>query len=212
VQEHETGCPDHRRKEGAVTIAALRQARLGRRMIVSTALAVVVIVGIAGSAIWACVAVFSLTTLSSSVQPGSTVTVVGRGFAQGAPVDIHLDSPTGPILATAPPPNTTMTSQFVLAVPIPEETPRGLHTLVATEKYHDMNAGGPARATIYVGTSAPVAPPPEAERPAAVVFGGGRSVSGLLAVGLGTALGSLLLVLVISRALRSRPAPTTAHA
>jgi hypothetical protein len=114
-------------------------------------------------------------------------------------------------LATAPPPNTTMTSQFVLAVTIPEPTPRGPHLLVATQKYHDMNGGSPTRAMIYVGTSAPVAPPPEAERPAAVSFGGGRSVVELMAIGLGTALGSLLLVLVISRALRSRPTATTAH-
>jgi hypothetical protein len=166
--------------------------------------------GVAASAIWACVAVFSLTTLSSSVQPGGTITVVGRGFAQGAPVDIHLDTPTGPIVATAPPPTTTMTSQFVLPVTIPQDTPRGAHLLVATEKYHDMNAGGPARATIYVGTSAPVAPPPEVERPAGVVFGGGRGVVGLVALGAATTLGSLLLVLVISRALRSRPATATA--
>jgi hypothetical protein len=167
---------------------------------------------IAARGIWACVAVFSFTTVSSSVQPGGTVTVVGRGFAEGAPIDIHLDSPTGPILATAPPPNTTMTSQFVLAVTIPEDTPIGSHILVANQKYHDMNAGGPTRAIVHVGTSPPAAPPPEAERPAAVSFAEGRSIMALVGIGLATAIGSLLLAALVSRALRSRPAATTAHA
>jgi hypothetical protein len=195
-----------------MTVAAFGQPSTCRRIAASAALGILVIVGTAATATWACVAVFSLTTLSSSVQPGGTITVVGRGFAQGAPVDIHLDSPTGSILATAPPPNTTMTSQFVLAVTIPQDVSRGAHVLVATEKYHDMNAGGPARATIYVGTSAPVAPPPEPERAAGVAFGPGRSAVGLAAVGLVTAVVSLLLVVVMSRALRWRPAPASTHA
>lgn len=45
-----------------------------------SALAVIVPAGIA----WACVAFMSLTTVSNTVQPGGTVTVVGREFAQGA--------------------------------------------------------------------------------------------------------------------------------
>lgn len=192
--------------------SSIREMGTYHRLAVSTALAIAVVVVIAARAVWACVAVFSFTTLSSSVQPGGTVTVVGRGFAQGAPVDIHLDSPTGPILATAPPPNTTMTSQFVLAVTIPEDTRIGPHILVADQKYHDMNAGGPTRAIIHVGTSPPVAPPPEAERPAAVAFGEGRSVLFLVAIALGTAIASVLFVVGVSRAFRRRPASTTAHA
>src|SRR5919199_3206864 len=119
-----------------MAVAESRHIGTYPRVVVGSALGVVAVVVATASAVWACVAVFSLTTLSSSVQPGGTVTVVGRGFAQGSPVDIHLDSPTGPILATAPPPNTTMTSQFVLDVPVPDNTPRGPHALVATEKYH----------------------------------------------------------------------------
>jgi hypothetical protein len=190
----------------------IREMSTYRQLVVSTALAGVVMVLTAASATWACVAVFSFTTVSSSVQPGGTVTVVGRGFAQGAPIDIHLDSPTGPILATAPPPNTTMTSQSVLGVTIPEDTPIGTHILVANQKYHDMNAGGPTRAMIHVGTSAPVAPPPEAERPAAVSVAERRNILPLMAIGLGTATGSLLLVFLVSRSLHSRFAARTSHA
>ncbi len=64
----------------------------------------------------ACVAVVSLTNSSPSVEPGGTVTVTGREFAMAVPVLIHLDSPTGPVLATVPPPEDTMTSSFTVTV------------------------------------------------------------------------------------------------
>jgi hypothetical protein len=194
------------------TGSSMRYLSASRRMVVTTALAIAVNVLVAASAIWACVAVFSLTTMSSSVQPGGTVTVIGRGFAQGEPIDIHLDSLTGPILATAPPPNTTMTSQFVLPVTIPENTPVGPHILVAHQRYHDMNAGGPTRTMIHIGTSAPVVPPLEAERPAAVSLARGPSALALAAIGLGTAIVSLLLVVGVATALRPRRTSATAHA
>lgn len=68
------------------------------------ALAAVAVLEPAGLA-WACVGLMSLTTDSSTVQPGGTVTVLGKEFAQDEPIEIHLDSPTGPVLATVPPPN-----------------------------------------------------------------------------------------------------------
>lgn len=50
------------------------------RWVVGMVAAVVVVVP-AGLA-WACVGLISLTTESSTVQPGGTVTVIGREFAQ----------------------------------------------------------------------------------------------------------------------------------
>jgi hypothetical protein len=123
-------------------------------------MAVVVPAGLA----WACVAVMSLTTVSNTVQPGGTVTIVGREFAQGAPVEIHLDSPGGPLLTTAPPPPTTMTSRFTWDVPIPANTPYGQHLLFAVQNYHNMNAAVP-RSVIYVGTLPPAAAGPERGEP-----------------------------------------------
>jgi len=151
------------------------------------AMAVIVPAGLA----WACVAVMSLTTVSSTVQPGGTVTIVGREFAQGAPVEIHLDSPTGPLLTTAPPPSTTMTSKFTWDVPVPANTPYGQHLLFAVQNYHNMNAAVP-RSVIYVGTlPTPVAAP--AARPASLDVGSGPSASSLVLLGLGVAVVGLLV-------------------
>src|SRR5438270_113960 len=52
------------------------------------------------SAAWACVAPVSLTTVNPMVQPGGVVRVVGRETAPGAPIEIHLDAVTGPLLTT----------------------------------------------------------------------------------------------------------------
>lgn len=178
------------------------------RWVVGMVAAVVVVVP-AGLA-WACVGLISLTTESSTVQPGGTVTVIGREFAQGAPVEIHLDSPTGPLLATAPPPTTTMTSQFRLEVPIPPHVERGEHVLVATQQYHNMNAGAPARALVYVGIPPAVGPAPAAPvaRPANLIVG--PRPASLVVIGLGAAAVALLLAgLWYLVAARRPPQPVT---
>ena len=97
------------------------------------ALAVLVPAGLA----WSCVALVGFKTVGTNVvQPGGTVEVIGTEFARGQPVDIRLDSPTGPILATHPSPQPgTMTSQFQLQVPIPQDIRPGEHFLVATQEH-----------------------------------------------------------------------------
>jgi hypothetical protein len=182
--------------------------RSHRRLFVTMVAAVGVMVP-AGLA-WACVGLISLTTGSSTVPPGGTVTVIGREFAQGAPVDIHLDSPTGPILATAPPPDTTMTSQWRVDVPIPADIKPGPHVLVATQQYHNMNAGAPARAIIHVGTSPPaVGQAATTPRPSQVLVSSGPSAVTLLLIGVGAAAGALLLAGLWYVAAARRPEPVT---
>lgn len=176
---------------------------------------VMAVLVLSASAASACVSTFLLTTESSTVEPGGTVMVVGRGFAEGAPIDIRIDSHTGPILATAPPLRTTMTSRFTLPVTIPADTPNGPHLLVATQNYHDMNAGNPTRVMIHVGASGPVTPTPEVPRPATVVFadGDGPSALALVLVGLGVATGALLFAGAASvAASRWRSQAETTHA
>lgn len=163
--------------------------RLGRRWAVGVVAAVAVIVPTAWA--WACVGLMSLTTSSSVVQPGGTVTVFGKEFAEGAPIDIHLDSPTGPVLATVPPPTDTMTSQFSITVTIPPDVTRGDHLLVATQNYHYMNAGAPARAAIHVGTSAPAVPAAPPSRPARIGASSGPSTVSLVLIGLAVAVVAL---------------------
>lgn len=138
------------------------------------------------------------------------MTLTGREFAQGAPIEIHLDSPTGRLLTTVPPTNTTMTSQWTWDVPIPADVPKGEHFLVATMDYHNMNAGIPARATIFVGVPA-VTPGPPAARPTKVDVSTGPSFASLALIGLGVAAGALLLAGLITLSASRRPSPGQAQ-
>ena len=150
------------------------------------------IVASAGIA-WACVAPVSLTANPASIQPGGTVAVIGRNTAPGAPIEIHLDSPTGRLLATNPPHNlSVMSGTWTLNVPIPADVPPGKHLIFAVEDYHNHNGGMPARATIYVGQPAEAAPSLPA-RPTKLEVGSGPSVATLATVGLGVAALALLL-------------------
>lgn len=157
---------------------------------------------------WACVGLMSLTLSASTVQPGGSVTVIGREFAQGAPIEIHLDTPTGQLLSTVPAPTDTMTSQFKQAVTIPGSVPAGPHTLVATQNYHYMNAGAPARATLYVGTTAPAAPG-SAPRPTNVIVDKAPSTGALILIGLAVAAFGLVLAAALNLAASRRRRPST---
>jgi hypothetical protein len=160
---------------------------------------------------WACVGLVSLTANpNSGVQPGATLSVVGREFAAKAPVLIHLDSITGPVLATAPPPTSTMTSQFKIQVTLPADISVGPHLLIATQDEHNMNGGNPARALIYVGTAAPATSPAQA-RPATLTSSSGLSLVALVVIGAGVAGVSLFLAgLVALVVARRRPEPEPA--
>ena len=162
---------------------------------------------------WACVGLMSLTTSASSVPPGGSVTVFGKEFAQGAPIEIHLDSPTGPVLATVPAPTDTMTSQWNTKVTFPASTPAGAHTLVAIQAYHYMNAGAPARATVYVGAPAP-GPAAPAARPANVVVDTGPSTASLALIALAVAAVALVVAgtLTLATSRRSSARPEAARA
>jgi len=170
---------------------------------VVTAAAVLIPVGQA----WGCVALVAFRTNGTGVvEPGGTVEVFGGAFAKEKPVEIRLDSPDGPILATAPDPKpSTMTSRFTLQVPIPADISPGQHFLVATQKHFDMNVGNTARAAIYVDTSAPAAPLPSA-RPTTLAVDDGPSIASFVLIGLGVAAGGLLLAGVASALAARRPA------
>ena len=167
----------------------------------AAAAAVIIPAGLA----WACVAVVGFTVNPTTVQPGGTVTATGRDFAPGAPIEIHLDSPTGRLLATLPPHNNSvMQNTWNLPVPIPTDVPNGEHVLVATQDYHNMNAGVPARATISVGTAAAPAATPQA-RPVKASVDTGPSAASLILIGLGVAAAALLLAGLITLAASRRP-------
>lgn len=155
---------------------------------------------------WACVGLVSLSTNSPTVSPGGSLTVIGKEFAQKAPVLIHLDSLTGPVLVTATgtPATSTMTSKFEVAVTIPPDVSAGPHVLIATQDEHDMNGGNPARAVIYVGSAAPP-PAAAAARPGALLADKGLGAATLALIGLAVAAVALVLAwLVFAGAARRR--------
>ncbi len=172
------------------------------------AVAVVVSAGLA----WGCVALVAFRVNGpGTVQPGGTVEVFGGEFARGKPVHIRLDSPEGRILYTHPDPQpSTMTSQFTVQVPIPQDISPGPHVLVATQEHYDMNVGIPARAAIHVNSSPPVAPLPE-ERPTSLTVSSGPSAMSYVLIALAVAAGGLLLAAAASAIASRRGSPGQAE-
>ena len=158
--------------------------------------------------VWACVDVAALTATPQSVQPGGTVTVTGGDYVPGFPVLIHLDSVTGPVLATVASPagTSSMHSTFKADVTIPSNLSSGQHLLIATQNSHNMTAGMPARAVIYVGTGAPEAP--ASQRSAAPLVDSGPSVGALALIALGVAAAGLVVLIVIALLTWRRPPKT----
>ena len=143
---------------------------------------------------FACVSVASLTATPQSVQPGGTVTVNGGDYVPGFPVQIHLDTVTGPVLATVASPTgaSSMRSAFKVDVTLPTSIGSGQHVLLATQDAHNMTAGIPARAVIYVGTGVPAAP--QSTRSAAPLVDTGLSVGALALIAVGAAAAGLLIL------------------
>jgi len=148
------------------------------------------------SLVWACVAPQSLTTASPTVQPGGILKVIGRETAPGAPIEIRLNSPTGPILSTVTGQPGGMNSKWEHDVPIPADLPYGKHVIYGVQNFRNMNATIP-KATFYVGTVPDPAPQPEA-RAGFIDVGSGPSGLSLVLLGLGAAAGGLLLVGALS--------------
>jgi len=178
----------------------------GRRIVVGLLAALTAF--LPASLAWACVAPVSLTTASPTVQPGGVVHIIGRESAPGAPIDIHLDAVDGRVLATITGQPGGMTSKWESDVTVPADVPYGKHVLYAVQNYRNMNATIP-KATIYVGTEpdAPAVPEPRAR---SLDVGSGPSASSLVLLGLGAAVGALLLaggLSMLAGSARAEPEP-----
>ena len=157
--------------------------------------------------VFACVSVAALTATPQSVQPGGTVTVKGGDYVPGFPVQVHLDTVTGPVLATVASPTgpSAMRSAFTIDVTLPANIGSGQHVLIATQDAHNMSAGIPARAVIYVAAGVPSAP--HSTRSAAPVVETGPSIGALALIAVGAAAAGLLIlgiVVVLMSGRRSR--------
>lgn len=161
---------------------------------------------IPASLAWGCVVLAAIKVNGSGVvQPGGTVDVFGSDFGKGKPVHFRLDSPDGAILQTFPDPQpSTMTNTFTVQVPIPQDVSPGPHVLFATQEHYDMNVGIPARATINVGSSPPVAPLP-IDRAAALEVSDRPSAARYVLIGLGVAAAALLVAAAAGAIAARRP-------
>ncbi len=158
----------------------------------------------AGTA-WACLGIAGLTTNVSHVQPGGRLGVTLQEFGM-TPAQIHLNSPTGPLLATIARPGKGMTGDTSVNITIPANTPVGQHVLIATEPGNGMLAGIPARAVIQVGNGS--APATQAARPVAVTTNSGIATDELVGIGVGVAAVGLALAGGLSLATSRRRAGT----
>lgn len=144
------------------------------------------------AAAWACLGLAGLTTSSGNVQPGGTATLTGVEFGKN-PVELRVDSLTGPVLATVVPKG----GRFTQDVTLPADLPAGQHVIVATEsavtpdgQNNGAANGVPARSLIQVGTPAPApAPAP----PLSLASNSGIGALALALIALATAGGGLLL-------------------
>ena len=167
--------------------------------------------------------VAQLQVTPAQVRAGETVTVFGpRGYGRTNPVQIRLDSETGPVLGSFQPDQQRFAQWGPGTVTIPPETTAGRHTLFATQELPEADAGIrgiPARTVIEVlgPASLPVvgAPlsPPVADRADAreVTKDDGVPVVGVLLVGLGVG-GAAMFVAGLASAAARRRAPETAPA
>jgi hypothetical protein len=183
-----------------------------RRLTVGALLAVAVAL-LYASAAWACIFLGGITASTTSVQPGGTLTIKGLSFGSN-PVELHLDTLTGAVLATVTP---DAKGNFSQAVTIPQNIGTGSHVIVATEaaatpdgSNSGSSQGVPSRATFEVGTAAPAAS--STGRPVEVAKSVGFGTLVVIAVAVAIA-GVLLGGLMSLAAARSRrPQPRTATA
>lgn len=188
---------------------------MGKRakLLAATAICLLTALAVPAAIVWACVSVAALTASPISAQPGGTVTVTGGDYVPGFPVQIHLDTVTGPVLATVASPTgpSSMRSTFKIDVTLPSGLSTGQHVLIATQDAHNMTAGIPARAVIYVGTAPPGAQ--HSTRSPAPSIESGLSAGALALIAAGAAaVGLLLLLGVMLLTSRRPPRPRAADA
>ena len=110
------------------------------------------------SAAYACQSTVTLYANPSTVIQGGSTTVTGNKYNASLPIDIRLDTRTGPVLKTT---TAAALSGAGVSVTIPATTKVGYHILIATQ-YNNSGVpctGCPGRTTIKVvsGTSSTAA-------------------------------------------------------
>lgn len=167
--------------------------RLPARLLVAVATGLTAALLVPAVVVYACVGLVALSASPSSVQPGGTFTLKGMDFVPSAPLQIHLDSIDGPVIATVTQmTGSVMTSRFSQTVTLPSNVSTGQHVLIGTQNQHNMNGGNPARAALYVGVPAG-GPATPASRPASISIDTGPGWVVLAIIALAAAVAGLIV-------------------
>lgn len=162
-------------------------------------------------------------TAPSTVKPGSSVQVHGVYFAKSDPVEARLGAIDGRVLATFTPESGSKGREFRGAIPVPDDTPAGVHMLVFTQfDARRQSAQMPLRAMVTVtdpSGAVPVLAQPvgrdTTSRPAMLTHADddGLGVRDLVLIGFGAAGVAMFLAGIAAvAASRSPKARTTAAA
>jgi hypothetical protein len=136
---------------------------VGKRVWVLLALGLLAVPVSAAGVAYACTALATVSTSSSSAVVGSTITVSGKYFAphdasdiRTTPAIIHMDRVDGPALAQVSPSSASTSGAFSVPVAVPA-VEAGDHVLIVTQNGIDGKPayGTPAR-TILTVALAPV--------------------------------------------------------
>lgn len=133
--------------------------RLGKRVWLLLALGVLAAPVSAAGVAYACTALATInTSTTSAVVPGATITVSGKFFAPHDPSDVrttpavvHLDRVDGPALAQASPTPASSGGTFSVDITVPAVEP-GDHVVIVTQNGIDGRPayGTPARTVVTV--------------------------------------------------------------
>jgi len=126
-----------------------KTSRFQRRLATGAFLAIAAPVAL-GSVAYACQSMATLQANPGSATAGSSLTLTGRNYSGAtgsSPIDIHLDTRAGLIIASIP-----AASVLSGSAVIPADTALGVHTLIATQTKADGNpvSGTPGRASVSI--------------------------------------------------------------
>ena len=140
--------------------------RMTRRLLTRFLPAMALIAAATAAVAYACTNLATLDLSQGGGAPGTSFTATGSSFSPSAPVSLHWNSLTGPVLAKA---MASPSGSIAATATVPSTATPGEYVIVATQTVKGAPAfGTPARATFQVaGPGGAVAGQSQAGAPAA---------------------------------------------
>ena len=122
--------------------------RMARRLLTRFLPAMALIAAATAAVAYACTNLATLDLSQASGAPGASLTATGSSFSPHAPVLLHWNSLTGPVLARV---EASPSGAIAATAKVPATAVAGDYVIVATETINGQAAfGTPARATFQV--------------------------------------------------------------